>query len=193
MEAGRQEAPRLPIDYFIVRLPKIRRNTPFVSFNQAAELKGMRPLHEIGRSFLSGGELQPILEKVLDAAIPFTKTDMGNIQFFHPDSGNLKIRLQRGFPKDWFDHWDVVDETKGSCGAQERGARDRRGRRKEFHLFRIPGNGSAVIDITKIIRYGCRPRDSESAPPGIGRAQPFAQPNWSATGRMGQSMTPTLP
>jgi two-component system CheB/CheR fusion protein len=81
------------------------------------ELEATRRLQEIGALFLRPGGLQPVLEEVLDAAILFAKADMGSVQFFDAESGTLKVRLQRGFQKDWLDYWNVADESKGAYAA----------------------------------------------------------------------------
>src|SRR5262249_10644943 len=80
-------------------------------------LEAMTRMHEISSFFVRGGELRALLQKVLDAALLFTKADMGNIQLMDPESGKLIIQVQHGFKKDWLDYWQGVDESRGSCGA----------------------------------------------------------------------------
>lgn len=82
----------------------------------AAELEAMTCIYELGQFSLQDSE-EAILQKVLDAAITFTKADMGNIQLFDPVSGKLSIQAHRGFQKDWLDFWGIVDESRGSSGA----------------------------------------------------------------------------
>ena len=98
-------------------LKKAERDLATAKDRLTTELEAMKRLHEIGASFLQVGELQVILEKIIDAALLFTNADMGNIQLRDPESGKLKMRVHRGFQKDWLDYWDIVDENRGTCGA----------------------------------------------------------------------------
>ncbi|TAN42540.1 MAG: PAS domain S-box protein [Nitrospirae bacterium] len=82
----------------------------------AADLDAMEKLHKIGLVYLSGGGLQEILEKVLDAAISITGADMGNIQLLDPHTAELKITVHRGFSKEWLDFWAGVSEGHGTWG-----------------------------------------------------------------------------
>jgi two-component system CheB/CheR fusion protein len=101
----------------INRLKKAEQEVSAVRDGLSNELEAIQRLHEIGASFLRGGQLQPILEKVLDAAVLFTKADMGNIQLLDPETGRLKIRIHKGLSKDWLDYCDAVDQGLGASAA----------------------------------------------------------------------------
>jgi hypothetical protein len=90
-----------------------------------AELRTMTKLHQIGSLFLSDKDhLEPVLSKVVDAAIEVAGADWGNIQLLDAKSSDLKIVVHRGFPKEWLDFWNSVSIGKGSCGtALQRGER----------------------------------------------------------------------
>ena len=44
--------------------------------------------------------LEQMLLDLIDAAISVTGADFGNVQLMDPISGDLKIRVARGFPQD---------------------------------------------------------------------------------------------
>jgi PAS domain S-box-containing protein len=89
-----------------------------------AELAAMSRLHELSTRLLRPGELQPLLQEVLDASIELLNADFGNIQLYDPDTGALKIAAQRGFKQEFLDHFDRVHEGSASCGtALERRSR----------------------------------------------------------------------
>lgn len=79
-------------------------------------LDALRRLHQLGTLFVQEAGLQQVLDEVLDAAIAITGGDFGNIQLLDPESSDLKIVAQRGFPKWWCDFWNRVCEGKGVCG-----------------------------------------------------------------------------
>jgi PAS domain S-box-containing protein len=89
-----------------------------------ADLDAMTRLHELGSLFVREGNLAPVLEQILDAAIAISGADFGNIQLLDPQSSDLKIVAQRGFPGWWLEFWNGVSRGHGVCGtALERGAR----------------------------------------------------------------------
>jgi PAS domain S-box-containing protein len=88
-----------------------------------SDLEAMSRLQKLG-SLLYEGNLEPILAKIVDAAIAISGADFGNIQLLDPESSDLRIVAQRGFPKWWLDFWNNVSEGQGVCGtALERGER----------------------------------------------------------------------
>ncbi|PWU07292.1 MAG: hypothetical protein C5B51_10315 [Terriglobia bacterium] len=90
----------------------------------AAELHAMTRLHELGTLFVREGNLEPILDEIVDAAIAISDADFGNIQLLDPKSGDLTIVAHRGFPTWWLEFWNVVARGEGTCGtALERGER----------------------------------------------------------------------
>ena len=81
----------------------------------ARDLEAMTRLQELGSLFVREGDLQPVLEQIVDAAIAISGADFGNIQLWDENSG-LKIAAQRGFPQWYLDHWNQVAAGNGSCG-----------------------------------------------------------------------------
>jgi PAS domain S-box-containing protein len=89
-----------------------------------ADLEAMTRLHELGSLFVREGNLAPVLEQVVDAAIAISGADFGNIQLLDAHSTDLRIVAQRGFPGWWLEFWDSVSRGHGVCGtALERGER----------------------------------------------------------------------
>lgn len=82
----------------------------------ARDLEAMTRLQQVGSLFVREGNLQPVLEQIVDAAIAISHADFGNIQLLDPDSG-LKIAAQRGFPQWYVDFWNKLTSGKGSCGS----------------------------------------------------------------------------
>ncbi len=63
----------------------------------AAELAALRRLYQLATRFVREGELDIVLEEIVEAAIAITGADAGNLQLLD-ESGLLKIAAQRGFP-----------------------------------------------------------------------------------------------
>jgi PAS domain S-box-containing protein len=90
----------------------------------AAELTAMTRLHELSTRLLEIGELQPLLEEILDATIAFQNADFGNIQLVNPKTQSLEITAQRGFHRDFLEYFAKVHDLGAACGrAMERGER----------------------------------------------------------------------
>ncbi len=90
----------------------------------AADLDAMTRLQQLGTLFVREGELEPVLGKIVDAAIAISGADFGNIQILDPKSSELKIVAHRGFPEWWIDFWNSVSKGQGTCGtALEQGER----------------------------------------------------------------------
>ncbi|QWV93276.1 PAS domain S-box protein [Geomonas oryzisoli] len=83
----------------------------------AGELDTMTRLQKLSTLFVHDGNLQSVLEEVVDAAIAITGADFGNIQLMDPATGDLVIVAQRGFPQWWIDYWQQTAQGKGTCGA----------------------------------------------------------------------------
>jgi PAS domain S-box-containing protein len=89
-----------------------------------ADLEAMTRLHELGSLFVREANLEPLLLKIVDAAIAISGADFGNIQLLDAKHSDLKIVAQRGFPGWWLEFWDAVSRGQGVCGtALERGER----------------------------------------------------------------------
>lgn len=79
------------------------------------ELDMMTRLHELSTRLLSTSDLQPLLEEVLDATIALLGADFGHVQLYDASTRALKIVAQRGFQKDFLDHFDNYEGT-ARCG-----------------------------------------------------------------------------
>ena len=82
----------------------------------AAEIVAMTRLHELSTRLLSGTELQPLLEEILDAIMELQKADFGNVQLYDPKTQALVIVAHRGFYQDFLDHFSSVRENSAACG-----------------------------------------------------------------------------
>jgi len=82
----------------------------------AAEAAAMVSLHELSTRLLAAGELQPMLEEVLDATIGLLHADFGNIQLYRSESGVLEIVAHRGFRQDFLDYFARVHGGSAACG-----------------------------------------------------------------------------
>jgi PAS domain S-box-containing protein len=89
-----------------------------------AELDATSRLLEISSLFVKAGNREAVLGAIVEAAIAISSADFGTIQLLDPESGDLKIAAQRGFPPWWLEFWDYVRKGHGSCGT----ALDRRER-----------------------------------------------------------------
>jgi PAS domain S-box-containing protein len=93
-----------------------RRARDRAEVEAAEELRSTVLLHDIGVRYVHGDALQPVIDRILDAAIALARADMGNIQLLDAEAGRLVIRAQRGFERDWLDFWATVAEGQGACG-----------------------------------------------------------------------------
>jgi GAF domain-containing protein len=55
------------------------------------------------------------VDRVLDAALALSAAERGNVQIREP-TGELRIAAQRGFTRDFLDHFAVVDNDGSACG-----------------------------------------------------------------------------
>lgn len=74
----------------------------------AAELEAMTRLHEFSTRLMANTELRPLLEEALKAIISLQNADFGNIQLYNPELQALEIVVQRGFQRDFLDHFAIV-------------------------------------------------------------------------------------
>lgn len=81
-----------------------------------AELTAMTRLHEFSTRLLSINDFQTLLEEVLDATIALQGADLGNIQMYNAETQALEIIAQRGFQKDFVEHFRNVDDDNSACG-----------------------------------------------------------------------------
>ena len=89
-----------------------------------ADLEAMTRLQKIGTLFVSEGNLESVLGEIVEAAIAISGADFGNLQLLNPESSDLHIAAQRGFPTWWLDSWKRAAKGQGTCGtALERGER----------------------------------------------------------------------
>jgi PAS domain S-box-containing protein len=81
-----------------------------------AELTAMSRLHEFTIRLLSINDFQTLLEEVPDATIALQRADLGNIQMYNAEAQALEIIAQRGFQKDFLEHFRNVDDESSACG-----------------------------------------------------------------------------
>jgi len=81
-----------------------------------ADLDAMTRLQRIGSLYVREGNLEPVLMEIVDAAIALSGADFGNIQLLDPESSDLRIAAQRGFPDWWLEFWNTVSRGQGVCG-----------------------------------------------------------------------------
>jgi PAS domain S-box-containing protein len=87
-------------------------------------LEAMTRLHRLGQLPIFPGNLESLFTEIVETAIAITDADFGNIQLLQPESGDLRIACQIGFPTWWVEFWDTVSRGQGVCGtALERGER----------------------------------------------------------------------
>lgn len=83
----------------------------------AAELEATTRLHALSTRLLSADDLTSALEDVLENAIVTAGADFGNIQLYNGQAEALEIVAQRGFGREFLDHFRTVRVDGGSaCG-----------------------------------------------------------------------------
>jgi PAS domain S-box-containing protein len=81
-----------------------------------ADLAATAGLLRIGSLFLQDGNVAAVLGQVVEAAEAVVGADFGNVQVLDPESGDLRIAAQRGFPRWWVEFWDEAGKGRGACG-----------------------------------------------------------------------------
>ena len=79
----------------------------------AADLYAMTYLQSISTSFVQEGDLNSLLDDVIEAAIIMVGANKGTLQLINPDSEALEIVAQRGFDQSYIDFFSSV--THGSA------------------------------------------------------------------------------
>ncbi len=104
----------------------MRRNRASALFEDDFEMR-RRPLapdadatlrlQRISTLLIREGSNGLLYEHVLDAAIDLLSADMGCMQVFHPERGELKLLAARGFDPESAAHWEWVrPDSPSSCG-----------------------------------------------------------------------------
>lgn len=90
-----------------------------------AELAGMCRMQELSTRLLHEHTLDDLLEETLAAAIELTGADMGNLRLLDADSGEMRIRAQRGFRQPFIEALETVNTRHRCCcsAALRRGER----------------------------------------------------------------------
>jgi PAS domain S-box-containing protein len=95
----------------------MRRNSALASFEDDFEMRrqGLAPdaeimlrLQQISTLLISEGTNGAIYKHVLDAAIDLMSADKGSMQVFHPDRGELRLLVQRGFDPQVAARWEWI-------------------------------------------------------------------------------------
>jgi len=75
----------------------------------AAELAAMKRLHDLSTTAIKVGDLQVLLEEILDATMELHAADFGSVRLFDAQSNTLRIAAQRGFDQEFLDRFGEVD------------------------------------------------------------------------------------
>src|SRR5262249_50055416 len=74
-------------------------------------------LQEISTMLIQEGNLADLYDRVLDAAIELMSADMGSMQTFHPEQGELRLLVWRGFHPESAAFWQRVHlDSACTCG-----------------------------------------------------------------------------
>src|SRR6516225_2759119 len=74
-------------------------------------------LQEISTLLIQEGNLASLYERVLDAAVGLMSADMGSMQTFYSEEGELRLLAWRGFHSESAAFWERVDVDSGcACG-----------------------------------------------------------------------------
>jgi PAS domain S-box-containing protein len=82
---------------------------------RADELATMSRLHELSSRLISVSDLTSALYEILDATVELQGADFGNIQLYDNKTQTLGIAAQRGFQREFLDHFASVDADEGSA------------------------------------------------------------------------------
>src|SRR5579871_4787406 len=81
------------------------------------EVDTARRLQQISTLLIREGRNSVLYNHVLDAAVELMSADMGSMQVFHPERGELRLLAQRGFHPQSAAFWEWVRlDSTSSCG-----------------------------------------------------------------------------
>jgi PAS domain S-box-containing protein len=81
------------------------------------DLDDVRRLQEISSLLIGELNIDALHDRILDAAIGLMRSDMGTIQLFEPDTGDLRLLRTRGFDPVAVEAFERVNPTTGSTCA----------------------------------------------------------------------------
>jgi PAS domain S-box-containing protein len=82
----------------------------------STDLAAMTRLQDLSTQLVQGQDLLSLLREILAAAASFSLTDKGNIQFYDPATGCLRIVVHQGLGKRLLEHF-ANDGCSATCGA----------------------------------------------------------------------------
>jgi PAS domain S-box-containing protein len=99
----------------------MRRNRALASFEDDFEMRrhadATLRLQRISTLLIREGNNGALYDHVLDAAIELMSADMGSMQVFHPERGELRLLAQRGFQPQSAAYWEWVRlDAASTCG-----------------------------------------------------------------------------
>jgi PAS domain S-box-containing protein len=99
----------------------MRRNRELALFEDDFEMRRHADvtlrLQRISTLLIREGSNGAMYDHVLDAAIDLMSADMGCLQVFHPERGELRLLAERGFDPESVAHWEWVrPDSASSCG-----------------------------------------------------------------------------
>jgi PAS domain S-box-containing protein len=89
------------------------------------ELDDVRRLQEISSLLIAESNIEALYDGILEAAIGLMRSDMGTMQIFEPDTGELRLLGARGFDPAAVKVFERVNQTTGSTCAAAMSARRR--------------------------------------------------------------------
>jgi PAS domain S-box-containing protein len=99
----------------------MRRNKELALFEDDCEMRrhadAALRLQRISTLLIREGSSGALYEHVLDAAIDLMSADVGSMQLFHPERGELKLLAARGLDRESAAHWEWVrPDSATTCG-----------------------------------------------------------------------------
>jgi PAS domain S-box-containing protein len=89
-------------------LTKSEDNFEMQRRNLAPDADTTLQLQQISTSLICEGNINALYDRVLDAAISLMSADMGSMQIFHPQRGELQLLVARGFHPESAAGWEWV-------------------------------------------------------------------------------------
>jgi PAS domain S-box-containing protein len=100
----------------------MRRNRGLASFEDDFEMRrhhvdAALQLQQISTSLISEGNIDAFYDLLLDAAISLMSADMGSMQVFHSERGELQLLAEKGFHPESVAYWEWVRlDSCSTCG-----------------------------------------------------------------------------
>ncbi|MGE0420293.1 MAG: ATP-binding protein [Acetobacteraceae bacterium] len=101
----------------VVNINRLHRRHVAIAAELDSEVEDLRRLHDVATRLVGHTDMKHVLEDILDATMELQQADFGTLHLYDPETGMLRIAVQRGLPPAFLDHFAVVSmHDISACG-----------------------------------------------------------------------------